>query len=244
MSQAPVAVRAVARAGVAPAPRPELAAPLPARRDPYSSGLLLLRLMLVQASALVGLAAVAGALWAVPVAIALVGLTVVAFARRRGRWWTQHAGIAWRYRRRRPARVPADVDPRLRGLHLLAPDLSVSAVGTGEGTGVGVARDRSGWYAVVAVDPDAPAAVPLSRLLRALTSAGQPGLTLQLVVHTEPGPAATGDPDQPSHASYAELQALLGPVPAERSRWVAVRLAARTLAEAVADGEPDESQQA
>jgi type VII secretion protein EccE len=102
-----------------------------------------------------------------------------------------------------------------------------------------VARDGAGWFAVAELGPVTPMrdeAVPapaLDVLVEALADTGQPGAVLQLVTHTVPAPSAELDPARPAARSYHELLHRYGtPVPADRCAWVAVRLDARTLAEA------------
>jgi type VII secretion protein EccE len=242
MVQPPAPVRATARVEAAVPAAPGPAAALPLRRDPTARARNLSRLMLVQAVLLgaLAVAATGGSPWAVAALAGLVGVTALALLRRRNRWWTQHLGIVLRYRRRRRASVLAPGSP-LRALPVLVPELQVTDVPDAEGTGTGVARDATGWYAVAVVPPRlGPAApVPLSQLARALADAEEAGVSLQVVVHTDPAPEVGLDPRQPCAASYRQLLELCGPVPAARTRWVVVRVDATALAEAAADGAPD-----
>ena len=136
--------------------------------------------------------------------------------------------------------------PRLAALRTLAPGLVVENVAVADGAQVGVARDDAGWYAVAALTPtaptrDDPGGVPLDVLAAALADADQPGAVLQVVTQTVPAPSIDTHPSSPAGQSYRQLLARFGaaPVPADRETWVAVRLDARSLAEAVAGGGAD-----
>lgn len=138
--------------------------------------------------------------------------------------------------------APAGTDPRLAALRALAPGLTVTNVGLADGARVGVAHDDAGWYAVAALIPrppsgDDPGGVPLDLLTTALAEVGQPGVVLQLVTQTISAPSIHTSPSSPAGQSYRRLLAGFGsvPVPADRETWLAVRLDARVLAEAVAE---------
>ncbi|HEU4423909.1 MAG TPA: type VII secretion protein EccE [Pilimelia sp.] len=250
MSAPPQAMRAVARAAVE-APRDRAAPPilLPRRRPGHLGPLHITQLLLAE----VVLVAVAATLTRSAVAaagVALVGAVLLLFAlgRRQGRWWLEQRLMARRYRRRRrdTAGMPYGADPRLAALRRLAPGLVVNDVAVADGAQVGVARDDAGWYAVAALTPNPPArddpgGVPLDVIAAALAEAEQPGAVLQVVTRTVPAPSVKIHPSSPAGQSYRRLLARFGapPVPADRDTWVAVRLEARMLAEAVTDAGAD-----
>lgn len=170
-------------------------------------------------------------------------LLILAFGRSGGRWWTEILALRWQFRRRRSARrVPAE-DMRLTALRALAPDLVVrERVLQGDQDRIGVGQDGAGWFAAAAVLPpagiraQAPAPLPVDKLVEVLTEAGQPGTVLQVVTHTVPAPGmlVAG----PAYAdSYRELVSLAGEAPPqEQALWVAVRADAQSLARTVVDG--------
>jgi type VII secretion protein EccE len=172
-------------------------------------------------------------------------LILVALARHRDRWWLEHLLMRRRHRQRQRGKAvaPHGADPRLAALRGLAPGLVVEEVSGADGARVGVARDDSGWYAVAAVTgSSAPmrndvSDLPLDALTAALATAGQPGAALQVVTQTVPAPSLDIDLESPVGRSYRQLLAGLGesPVPAGRETWIAVRVDARSLAEAVVD---------
>jgi type VII secretion protein EccE len=223
-------VRGAARVATVARRRPVA---LTRRRDPSAAGRDLVRLMLVQAALLVAAGTLAGRHWLAGAAAAVGALTVLALLRRRGRWGTEHAGIVWRYRRRRASSAITTTNP----LHRLAPDLAIDEVNAGDAGPAGVGSDDSGWFAVVELTPpsgpwaEAWPPMPLARLLRAVTDADQPGVSLQLVTATVGSPlgAETGA------ASYRALQLSCGGVPVDRLRWLVVHLDLETVALAVAD---------
>lgn len=178
----------------------------------------------------------------VPVLATGVGLAVVilvvTFGRWRGRWWAERGLLKWRFRRRsRSARVAA-TDHRLAPLHDLAPNLTVQTVDGPDDVPVGVGADGTGWFAVVCVEPGtgarrASTAIPLDLLSRSVRDVEQPGAAVQMVTHTVPAPTTT-DGGPPCDASYSDLLAPLGgAAPADQVTWIAVRLDARAVAEAM-----------
>ncbi|SIR64549.1 type VII secretion protein EccE [Micromonospora avicenniae] len=190
----------------------------------------------VLASGLIGTPALIG--------VGVLGVLVltVTFLRSRGRWWLERQAMARQHRRRRAAGPPVVSDPRLGVLHRLAPSLSVENVAMSDGSVVGVARDDAGWFAVAAVVPPESGAgpapgLPLNLLATALTETGQQGAVLQVVTSTVPPDGAEATPVTPARESYRRLLAGLDTpvVPAERTTWIAVRLDARSLAEALSD---------
>lgn len=177
--------------------------------------------------------------------VAAAAVLAFAFVRRHHRWWLEDSRVAWLHRRRRAAAL-SGADPVLAALRTLAPGLAVRDVSTPDGTRVGVARDEAGWFAVVALTPTAPvhqeaAPIPLDALVRVLADADQPGVVLQLVTHTVPAPSLGLHPASLAGSSYRALTGIFGPVPmpAHRETAVAVRLDARTLAEAMLDHTAD-----
>nr|MDT0659338.1 type VII secretion protein EccE [Micromonospora sp. DSM 115978] len=222
----------------------EAAILLPKRR-PGRLGPLHIGQLLIAEAILIGVlvALTGGAL--VAVAAGLVGavLLLALLARDHGRWWLEKRLMTRRYRRRQrdAAGVPDGDDPRLAALRVLAPGLSVENVEVAGGHRVGVARDDAGWYAVAEVTLKAPArgepgGVPLDRLVAALVDADQPGAVLQVVTQAVPAPSLTLSPAAPARQSYQQLLARYGAVPADQQTWIAVRLDARTVAEAGASG--------
>ena len=213
-----------------------------ARRRPIQASLLTLQALAVETVLLaVLLAAVRGLLAAVVVAVLGALLLVVILARRQGRWWLEERIIAWSFRgRRRRHGSDQAGDPRLAALRGLAPGLAAVDVTAADGSRVGVARDDAGWFAVVVVDPAEPmrddtgAPVAIDRLVAAIADVGQPGSVLQVVRHTVCMPAPGADAAKPAALAYLQLLADVAPrpVPMHVTTWVAVRLEARTLAEA------------
>lgn len=205
----------------------------------------IIQLLLVQAAVVAVLAALTQGVLAM--AAATIGgavLLVVTLGRWRGRWWLERWLMRWQYQRRRLARPPPyPADVRLAALQVLAPGLTVNEEPVADGSQVGVARDDAGWFAVAAVSPgtttgEGPGAgLPVAALAAALAEASQPGAVLQLVWHTVPAPSLDTDPKAPVGQSYHQLLAGFGgrPVPMDQATWVAVRLDARSLAEAGAD---------
>ncbi|MFC4145208.1 type VII secretion protein EccE [Micromonospora mangrovi] len=244
---APVGAPAPGTAGV-PAPSTTDDAGVRAVRRPGHLGSLSTGQILVAEAAVV-LAVAAATRGPVPGliagAVALL-LVTLAFARRRQRWWLEDRVIAWRYRRRRAAAVDRTTEPVLAALRTIAPGLTVREVSAPDGARVGVARDEAGWFSVVALTPTAPvhaegAPVPLDALVGVLAATEQPGVVLQLVNHTVPAPSLDVPSASPAGASYQQLTSALSPiaVPAHRESSVAVRIDARSLAEALLDHHAD-----
>jgi type VII secretion protein EccE len=215
----------------------------PRRRPGRIGEVHVLQLLLLEA---VLLGVLASGLFGIPalVVAAVLGVVLlsVAFLRSRGRWWLEQRAMTRQHQRRRRAGAPVAEDPRLHALQRLAPGLSVQNVAMADGAQIGVARDDAGWFAVAAVVPsgpmrDAAGGLPLDALATALTEAGQQGTVLQVVTRTVPAGGPGGDPAAPAQESYRQLLAGFdgGPTPADRSIWVAVRLDARALAEALGD---------
>jgi type VII secretion protein EccE len=226
--------RPVARAAAPVAARRARPIAVPLRRDRQAAGRNVARLMVVQ-GALLALAAgaVLRGIW-LAVAVCAVVVCAAVLLRRRGRWWTQHVGIVWRYRGRRRRAVPAGGDPRLLGLRRLAPGLAVADVGTAPNV-AGVAVDGTGWFAVAEVEPAADVStgepqVPLDRLVRSVSEHDRAGITVQVVSHCAGVPGPEVDPSGPAATSYRQLQELCGFVPAMVQRWIAVHLDVTTVA--------------
>jgi type VII secretion protein EccE len=242
-------VRAVARVGGERSGSVQPASIAPRRRPGYLGPVHVVQLLAVEAAVIAVLAALGQGVLVVAVA-AVAGIVVLAvvLTRRQGRWWLERRMMAWQFQRRRQARPPQQgLDPRLAALRWLAPGLTVENVNTRDGAQTGVARDDAGWYAVAAVGAqaemrdDPSAGLPLDALVTSLVEAGQPGAVLQVVTHSVPAPSLELDAGQPAGRSYRELLQQFGPVPipVDRVTWVAVRLDARALAEAGADGPDD-----
>ena len=234
----PTTKRATPKAGL------RAGGPVPRRRPGYLSGVHVTQLLIAEVALVAALASVIfGPIFAIGAGIVGAILLVVTFARRGGRWWVERRVMAWRYRRRlrgaagaRPA-----ADTRLAAVRRLAPDLVVENVQVAGGGLVGVARDDGGWFAVASISSDAtvrddPVVLPLDLLATALAEADQPGAVLQVVIQAVPAPGAEA-PTSPAGDSYQQLLASFGPtpIPADRSTWIAVRLDARALAEALGD---------
>ena len=250
MTETSQRIRAVARVGAAAPDRDGTL--LPRRRPGHLGPIHIMQLLLVEAALVVVVAAVGHG----PVALGGAGgaalvLLTVALARRKGRWWLERRMMTYRYRQRQRTRPAGHrPDPRLTALRGLAPGLAVEDIAAPDGAQVGVARDDAGWYAVAAVSPTAAmrdepnAGLPLDALLATLSEAGQPGVTLQVVTQTVPADGLAVDPGSPAGQSYRQLLGQFGaaPVALDRATWVAVRLDARSLAEAGADDVADVDQ--
>ncbi len=216
---------------------------LPRRRPGHLGPLGLTRILLCEAAVVAaGYVATRGVLPGVLAGVAALGVLAVALGRRRGRWWLEHLVIARSHRRRRAAAPDTGAGPALGALRTLAPGLAVHDVSAPDGARVGVARDQTGWYAVVALAPTAPvhpeaAPIPVDAVVGVLAETDQPGVVLQIVTHTVPAPGLEAHPSAPAGASYRQLLGAFGPpaVPAHRETWVAVRVDAHDLAEAVLD---------
>jgi len=241
MTEAPMRVRAVAR--VSPQAAPPLTAPRPKPRPGYFGSVHILQIVLLQAAVLAVLAALVGGL--IITAAAVVGAAVLVVAvllRYGGRWWYERRLIARAYRQRRHQhrRNRADnegVESRLAALRTLAPGLTVQDFSTPDAAPVGVACDPAGWYAVIALGSgdtmlgEQGPGVPLDVLGRALDESTHPGAVLQVVTQSVPAPNIHLDGRHLAARSYLELREQVGPVPADRTTWVAVRLEARSRAE-------------
>jgi type VII secretion protein EccE len=246
----PHQVRAVARVSSG---SPEDSGPpilLPRRRPGHLGPVHITQLLLAEVVIVAILASVTSEIIALIGGVAVAGilLLLVTLGRRNGRWWLERRIMTRNYKRRRLSSTasPYGDDARLTALRRLAPDLIVENVSVADGAHVGVARDDAGWYAVAAITSsapthDEPGPIPLEALAAALAEADQPGAVLQVVTQTVPAPSIEMHPSSAAGQSYRQLLARFGavPVPADRSTWVAVRLDARTLAEAVVDGEAD-----
>ncbi|MDQ7906564.1 type VII secretion protein EccE [Phytohabitans sp. ZYX-F-186] len=249
-TMSPHQVRAVARVA---SESPDSSGPailIPRRRPGHLGPVHITQLLLAEVVVVGILASVTSEIVTLIAGVALAGimLLLVTLGRRNGRWWLERRMMTRSYRRRRLSSTasPYGDDPRLGALRRLAPDLVVEDVSVADGAHVGVARDDAGWYAVAAVTSsapmrDEPGPIPLEALAAALGEADQPGAVLQVVTQTVPAPSLDMHPSSAAGQSYRQLLARFGavPVPADRSTWVAVRLDARTLAEAVADGDAD-----
>jgi type VII secretion protein EccE len=246
----PHQVRAVARVASDSSDSSGPAILLPRRRPGHLGPVHITQLLLAEVVVVGILASVTSEIIALigGVVVAGVLLLLVTLGRRNGRWWLERRMMTRSYKRRRLSSTssPYGDDPRLGALRRLAPDLIVENVSVADGAHVGVARDDAGWYAVAAVTSsapmrDEPGPIPLEALAAALAEADQPGAVLQVVTQTVPAPSLDMHPSSAAGQSYRQLLARFGavPVPADRSTWIAVRLDARTLAEAVADGEAD-----
>jgi type VII secretion protein EccE len=222
----------------------------PRRRPGYLGPLHVIQLVLVEAAVLAVLATLRSGVVALAGAVVVsLALLIPALSRRQGRWWLDRRSLARHFHRRQSGsrRGAQPQDPRLWALHSLAPGLSVADVAASDGSPVGVARDDAGWYAAAMLTPsssmrdDPRPAVPLDALAQVLSEARQPGAVLQVVTHTIPVPGL-GDA---AGLSYRELAQRFGSmtIPVDQVTWIAVRLDARTLAEA-GPGSPAETAQA
>jgi type VII secretion protein EccE len=222
---------------------------VPRRRPGYLGAVHIAQLLVAELAlvAVIG-SIILGPLFAAGAVIVGAVLLVATFARRGGRWWMERRMMAWRYRRRlrQVAGTGPGDDPRLTDLRRLAPGLVVENVRVAGGGLVGVARDDAGWFAVASITSDVnmrddPAALPLDLLATALAEAEQPGAVLQVVVQAVPAPGTDSATPSPAGDSYRQLLASFGPtpVPADQSTWIAVRLDARALAEALGDRSAD-----
>ncbi|WP_229073865.1 type VII secretion protein EccE [Actinoplanes sp. DH11] len=180
-------------------------------------------------------AATQGLVPALITTVAAASVLAVVLARKQGRWWLEHRSLTSDHRRRRAARREVEQGPVLAALRTIAPGLTVHD----RDDRTGVARDESGWFGVVALDPPAP--VPLETLTAQLAATEQPGITLELVTHTVPAPSPDLPAASPAGASYRQLAATISPapVPAHREATVSVRVDARALAESVQDHTTD-----
>jgi type VII secretion protein EccE len=223
----------------AAAERPDPPILMPRRRPGYLGPVHLVQLLVVEVVVIAVLASVARD--AVTVAVAAVAgvlLLCLTLARKRGRWWLEQRLMSRQFRHRRQVSAVAGGDPRVAQLRRFAPGLVVQNVSAADGAQVGVARDDAGWYAAVALAPpsrERPEGLQLDALTAGLADAGQPGAVLQVVVQTVPAPSVETPAASPAGYSYRQLLARFGaaPMPADQATWIAVRLDARLLAEAL-----------
>ncbi len=245
MTEAPMRVRAVAR--VSPAAPPPTSAPRAKPRPGYFGSVHVLQIFLVQAAVLGVVAALLGGVLVTIAAVLAAALLVAAVLMRYGgRWWYEQRLIAREYRRRRRTRPDvAGVDGRVAALRVLAPGLTVQDLATADAAPIGVVCDPAGWYAVIAVGGgdtmlgEQGPGVPLDVLARALDETTHPGAVLQVVTQSVPAPNVHLDGRHMAARSYVELRDKVGPVPADRTTWVAVRLEARSRAELGLPGRAD-----
>jgi type VII secretion protein EccE len=218
---------------------------VPRHRPGYVGRLHGVQLLIVELTVFGALSALAyhalAAAGAALVAVAIVALTL---ARWRGRWLFERRVMVWRYRRRR--RLAGTAGPptaALSVLHRLSPDLRVENVTVAGRQPVGVARDDAGWFAAATIVPSVLAGpredVPLDLLASSVAEADQAGAVVQVVIETVPAPAAA--PTSAAERSYDGLLAAVGSRPplADRITWVAVRIDAHGLAEAIGDYNAD-----
>jgi type VII secretion protein EccE len=236
---------------VAPISRepPAAAILLPRRRPGYLGPLHITQLLLTEFALVAVLASVTRGLLATIGAVAGAAvLLLVTLGRRKGRWWVERRLMTWRYGRRQRGAAGTEYadDARIAALRRLAPGLVVENVAVAGGAQVGVARDDAGWFAVAAITSTTPmrdstGGLPLDVLASALVEAEQPGAVLQVVIQAVPAPSTDAPATSPAGHSYRQLLARFGQtsVPADRSTWIAVRLDARSLAEALADHTAD-----
>ncbi|GAA2345711.1 type VII secretion protein EccE [Dactylosporangium salmoneum] len=240
MTQAPVSARG------------EESQPRLRRRPGYVGGVHIGRLVLIEA-VLVVIAAMLprGPIVAGITAFAGVLVIVVFLLRARGRWWLERRALVREHNRRRragPDPTP-ERDRRMVMLRTLAPGLLVQDVAgpTADGPKIGVGCDAAGWFAAAVLGAetsmrgDAEPGVPLDLLARVLDEAEHPGAIVQVTTVSVPAPWQQVDNAQFAARSYRELQQLQAapPLPAERTTWVAVRLEARSRAEAGMAGSYD-----
>ncbi len=230
----------------AAAERPDPAILVPRRRPGHLGSVHIVQLLLVEVVVVAVLATLDRG--PVPVAVAVVAgalLLVPTLARQQGRWWLERRLMRrWFTLRRKASSVPYGDDARVAQLRRFAPGLTVQDVTAVDGASIGVARDDAGWYGVLALAPAARGdhgGIPLDELVSGLAEAEQPGVVLQVVVQTMPAPSIDTHPASPAGYSYRQLLARFGaaPLPAEQATWIAVRLDARSLAEAAPDDSAD-----
>ncbi|MGH3435204.1 MAG: type VII secretion protein EccE [Sciscionella sp.] len=218
-------------------------------------------LVVLELGLAVGLVLLAINLSLVYVSIAVFAVTVIiAFLRRRGRWFTQWVGLTLRYtfrshsRRAEPvvvdeesaqddedAAVLGAQDARVNLLRLAVPDLAVAQSVDHERRPVGLAWHDGAWTAVLLVDPfpalvhqvgGAPS-LPLGVLGPCLEDRGVVLDAIQVIWHCYPGSAAL-PPAAPALASYMEVLGAL-PAAARRTTWVAIRLDPRRCGKAISE---------
>ena len=221
---------------------------VPARRPSHLGDAGFARLLGVEALVVVVLAVVGVARWVLIAGgvVLVLGLAVL-LIRVRGRWWTDLLALRWHYYRRkrrhgpsgsgRPgvaavtAGAPTQRDPSLVALRSLVPDLTVATYHDKRDDSIGVLRDEAGWFVITQLIPAGQYDVqpPLASLAQTLRQARQPGVTLQVVVHTVATPTVEIDPRNLCVSSYQELLGVSGPIPADRTVWVVVRVNADAL---------------
>ena len=236
---------APAAGAIAPAAEPVDVRPV--RRAGHLGALSVGQIVIAEIAVLLaGAEAARGPLPGLIAGVAAAAIIVILFARRRHRWWLEDRLIAWRHRRRRRAAADTGVPATLAALQAVAPGLSVRDVPAPDGARVGVARDAMGWYSVVALTSTAPvhreaAPIPLDALVGVLAATDQPGVLLQLAIHTVPAPRLDVHPSSPAGMSYRQLVRTLSPVPvpAHRESSVSVRVDAHRLAEALLNHNAD-----
>ncbi|GAB7050231.1 type VII secretion protein EccE [Catenuloplanes indicus] len=201
------------------------APPLPAERQRgHLGGLSVAQLVCVEVAVVAVLASLGGPAWALPVAgVLAVVLLVLAFARRKSRWWFEHRVISRRFRERARA---AAANPG-RELAALAPGLAVIEIRE-RGTPIGIGRDDMGWFVALSVTAGDDAAIAdvglgVDRIGRILAESALPVSALQVVTHLVPAPTSFLDHAAPAVQSYRELLGGL-PIPADSRVWVAARL--------------------
>ena len=193
------------------------------------------------------LPAVHPGLWGIGLLAALIAVPL-AFGRWHGRWLVDWIQVVGRYLRHAHGRrlppsdsSPSAIDPRMRLLNLLIPDLTVMPGADRQREPVGFAWHRGAWTAVLQVDAGssmiAPvsgdAGLPLGALASCLKDRGVVLDAIQVIWHCYPGNAALPS-SSPALRSYLEV---LGPLPAaaRRTAWIAVRLDPRRCPAAVAE---------
>jgi type VII secretion protein EccE len=242
MTEAPPRVRAVAHV-TAVEPARDDAEPRLKRRPGYLGAVHVVQLLLVEAVLFGVLGALTHSYLTAEITAAAGALLILAATLRRGgRWWFERQTVGREYRRRRGHPDIGEKDARLAALHWLAPGLTVQDVESESGAHTGIGCDAAGWYAAIAIGEadsmhgEGGPGVPLDVLARCLDEAEQPGAVVQVVTHAVPAPSLDMDGRHLAAHSYQELLALAGPVPADRTTWVAVRLEARSRAEAGVPG--------
>jgi type VII secretion protein EccE len=186
-------------------------------------------------------------LWGAVLLVALIAVPL-AFGRWHGRWLVEWIQVTGRYLSRAHGRSlpPLDssspaVDPRMRLLNLVIPDLTVMPGANRQREAVGFAWHRGAWTAVLQVDASssmiAPvggdAGLPLGALASCLEDRGVVLDAIQVIWHCYPGNTALPS-SSPALRSYLEV---LGPLPAaaRRTTWIAVRLDPRRCPAAIAE---------
>ena len=221
MTQPPQRVRAVARVGGSSG-RPDAPSLLPRRRPGHLGPVHIMQLVLVEAAVIAVVASFGhGLLLISTIAVVALLLLVATLARYGGRWWLERRLMTWQYRQRQRRGGGPGPDPLVGALRQLSPGLVVEDVDAPDGAQVGVARDDAGWYAVAAVSPtaemrdDPTSGVPLDLLVETLSEAGQPGVAVQVVLHTVPATGFSVDPGSPVGQSYRQLltQSAANPIP-------------------------------